>query len=342
MSGGPLRGAIIGAGYFARFQAEAWRRLEGVEIAAVADAEVGRAEAFARQWEIPAAYGSAPEMLKREGPDFVDIVTRPETHLPLTALAAVHGAHVICQKPMAPTWDECVAMVRTCEEAGVRLLIHENWRWQPWYREMRRLIDSGTVGRPLYAECVIRTGDGRGPEPYPVQPYFREMERLLVYETLVHYLDTLRYLVGEIDAVSCRTRRINPLIRGEDWADLHLWFESGAGGRIDANRISGPRTPGVAFGRVRIEGEGGSVRLTPNGRLRLAPRDAQEAPHAFPTTDRGYRGDSVYATQEHLLHCLRTGEPAESEGRDYLRTAAAAFACYRSAEEGQAVVVAAG
>jgi D-apiose dehydrogenase len=100
----PLRGVMIGAGYFAGFQAEAWRRVEGAHLVAVADPQPERAEAFARQWDIPVVYTDPAEMLAVERPDFADIVTRPETHPELTALAAAHDAHVICQKPMAPTW----------------------------------------------------------------------------------------------------------------------------------------------------------------------------------------------------------------------------------------------
>jgi D-apiose dehydrogenase len=333
----PLKGVMIGAGYFAGFQAEAWRRIDGAAIAAAADPLPGRAEAFAREWGIPRAYTDAAAMLDAERPDFVDIVTRPGTHRELTELAAGRGAHVICQKPMAPSWDDCRAMVEACERAGTRLLIHENWRWQPWYRELRRLLDAGALGRPFHLGFRMRTGDGRGPEPYPVQPYFREMERFLLDETCVHFLDTFRYLAGEIAAVFCRTARINPVIRGEDCALVLLDFRSGARGLIDANRISGPAPPDVAFGTLTVEGDAGMVRLSPDGRLWLTEYGREEREHPFPTTDRGYRGDSVRAVQEHFVRCLRTGEQSETEGREYLKTVAAVLACYRSAEEGRVV-----
>jgi D-apiose dehydrogenase len=331
----PLRGAILGAGYFAGFHADGWARVPGVEIAAVADPVPGRAREFAQRWGIPRAYASANPLLTEEGLDFVDVATRPDTHLPLTRLAAERGVHVICQKPMAPTWEDCRRMLDVCRDAGVRLIIHENWRWQPWYREMRRLVDEGRLGRLFHIGFTMRTGDGRGPEPYPVQPYFRAMERFLLQETVVHFLDTFRFLGGEIETVACRTARINPVIAGEDYAVVQVGFRSGAAGLIDANRISGPETPPLAFGTMRLEGERASLRLTEDGRLWLDDYAGAEVEHVFPTSDLGYKGDSVRAAQEHYAQCLRSGEPAESEGEEYLKTVAAVFACYRSAETGR-------
>ncbi len=147
MNSRSLKGVMIGAGYFAGFQAEGWQRVPGVEIVAVADPLIDRAREFTERWRIPRVYAGADELLRNEQPDFVDIVTRPDSHLPLVELAASHHTPAICQKPMAATWEECAEMVEHCRRANVRLLIHENWRWQAWYREIRKLIDAGLFGR---------------------------------------------------------------------------------------------------------------------------------------------------------------------------------------------------
>src|SRR5690349_6396088 len=98
-----LQGVMIGAGFFAKFQAEAWKRISGVEVVAVADPLPGRAEAFAAEFGIARSYTDAGAMLRSEHADFVDIVTRPEFHRELSHLAAQHCRAVICQKPMAPS-----------------------------------------------------------------------------------------------------------------------------------------------------------------------------------------------------------------------------------------------
>ena len=78
-----LKGILVGAGYFARFQAEAWRRIPAAEIVAVADAAPGKARALADEFGIASAYGSAEEALDRERPDFVDDQRMVETPLAL-------------------------------------------------------------------------------------------------------------------------------------------------------------------------------------------------------------------------------------------------------------------
>src|SRR5690606_26514456 len=128
-----LRGVGIGAGYFSHFHYEAWRRIPQVEITALHDRVRQKAEQTAAQHGIPRVYDSVEEMLDREQPDFVDIITPPTTHLDFVRAAAQRGIHVICQKPLAPTYDECVTLVEQARSAGVRLLVHENFRWQPWY-----------------------------------------------------------------------------------------------------------------------------------------------------------------------------------------------------------------
>jgi predicted dehydrogenase len=333
----PLKGVMLGAGFFAQFQAEAWNRIDTADIVAIADPLPGRAEAFAREHRIPRWYTDPAAMLGTEHADFADIVTRPESHRELTELASRHCRAVICQKPMAPSYDECEGMVRHCADRGVRLLIHENWRWQPWYREAHRLLTAGSLGRVFHLSFVMRTGDGRGPQPYQPQPYFREMERLLIYETAVHFLDTFRFLGGEFTSVYSRTNRVNAAIRGEDYALIQVAFSSGAAGLIDANRISGAYPPPIAFGEFRIEGECAMLRIAPDGALYCTAYGQPEKLHRPASQASGYKGDSVKALQEHFAQCLLSGDQAESEAGQYLKTVQAVDACYRSAQTGMAV-----
>src|SRR5688572_22996813 len=126
------RVAVIGCGFWARFQIAGWHELSGVRVTTVCDRVRAKAEALARVFDVPpsSVYDDPAEMIRREKPDVVDIITDGDTHAPLVRLAAEHQAAVICQKPLAPSFEEARAMLAACDAVGVPLFVHENWRWQ--------------------------------------------------------------------------------------------------------------------------------------------------------------------------------------------------------------------
>jgi predicted dehydrogenase len=322
-----LRGGIIGCGFFAGRHIEAWRRIPEVEIVAAADPRLDRAELFAKN-----IYRSADEMFDREPLDFVDIVTRVETHLPLVRLAVQRKIPVICQKPIATDWPTAVEIVDTAESAGVPLMIHENWRWQAWYRVAHEMIVRADIGRPIGYGFRTRTRDGMGDEPYAKQPYFRQLHRLLIDETLVHHIDTARFLFGEISSVYAQASRRNRNVAAEDQAILVLTHEEAVHGWIDGHRFLDPDPDGPAMGDAFVEGELGAISILATGDVYLNNVLAWKN-----EVTAGYRGDSVRATQAHFIDCLANGTAFESGGRPYLRTFAAVEAAYRSVAEARCV-----
>lgn len=336
----PLRGVAVGAGYFSRFHFDAWRRLPGVEIVALADHRPERARAAAAQFGIPRTC-SAQELaalLDAERPDFVDLITPPETHLELVRLAAARGIAVVCQKPLAPSWEECVAVVAAARAGGIRFMVHENWRWQPWYREMKRQLDAGAIGELFSISVRTRLGDGWPADAYLArQPYFRTYPRLLLYETGVHFLDTFRFLGGEITSVYARLQRRNPAIAGEDAGQIVCGFAGGATALLDASRYNEAETadPRYTFGTVRLDGRGGHLELDLEGNLTLKPLGEPAVRLEYAHERRGFAGDSVLALQRHFVDRMRDGSAFESSGEDYLRTTALVEACYRSQASGQ-------
>jgi D-apiose dehydrogenase len=339
-SAGPLRGVAIGAGYFAAFHYDAWTRLPDADIVALHDRDEARAEAMRARFGVPRTYPDWRAMIDAERPDFVDVITPPPTHEEMCAYAAAHGVHVICQKPLAPSSDACVRIVDNANAAGVRFMVHENWRWQPWYREVKRIQREGRIGAFTHVHFRMRMGDGWGPDAYLArQPYFRDYPRLLVYETGVHFIDTFRFLLGEVESVYAHLRRLNPVIRGEDEAQVFLRFESGATAAWDANRYNETEaaSPRYTFGEMRIDATGGHLELAPDGRMRVKPLGAPAEDVSYAHDDRNFAGDCVHATVRHFVECLRSGAPFETSGRDYLKTVAVVEAAYESASRGEVV-----
>ena len=332
----PTRIAVIGAGYFARFQIEAWQRLPEAELLAVCDLQPAN-EAVVRQLAPTARfYQNADRMLDEISPDVVDIATPPATHQTLVQLCAQRGLAAITQKPLAPTYAEAVALVEAAEQAGITLAVHENFRFQPWYQEAHRLLTQGQLGRLHSISMRLRPGDGQGERAYlDRQPYFQGMERFLIHETAIHLIDTFRFLCGEVSGVMARLRRLNPVIAGEDVGTVIFDFTGGAYGVFDGNRLNEHPADNtrLTMGDVWLEGEGGVLRLDGFGRLWFKPHGEPERAHDYSWSTQGFAGDSVYATQAHLLAHFRSGAPCQTLARDYLRNVAIEEAIYRSASE---------
>lgn len=333
-----IKGVCIGAGYFGRFQYEAWNRIPEVEIAAVCNSNRERAEYIQDTYGVKKHYTDYREMLEKEKPDFVDIITPPPTHLEMCRYAADLGINIICQKPLAPTLQEAVEIVNHVTKKGVRFMVHENWRFQPWHREIRKLLDQQVIGDTLFSLYFhMRMGDGWGENAYiPRQPYFREYPKLLIYETGVHFIDTYRYLAGEITRVYAKLRKLNPIIAGEDCGFVHFEFKNGAQGIYDANRYneSNFEHPRYTFGEFLVEGNGGSIRLYSNGRLTVQRLGEKEKDHSYHHENINFAGDCVYATQRHFVDNFIAGMEFETNGPDYLRTLSVQEAVYRSADRG--------
>ncbi|MCG8653900.1 MAG: Gfo/Idh/MocA family oxidoreductase [Pirellulales bacterium] len=329
-----LKGVVVGAGYFSQFHFDAWSRIKEVDLVAVCDLDEDAAEATAKQYGIARHYTDFDQMLAVEQPDFVDIITRPDSHLDLVRRAAARGKAIICQKPLAPTYQQAQQIVCEAKAAGVPLMVHENFRFQPWYREIRRLLDQGAIGDRLHTlSFQCRTGDGWQPDAYMArQPYFREMPQLLIFETGVHFVDTFRFLLGEISGVYASLRRLNADIQGEDAATVMFEFASGAVGIWDGNRYNESNTQDarLTFGEATIEGSGGSIRLYNSGRLTVQPLGEQEREVPYSWRRHGFAGDCVLATQQHFVDCLRRRQPFETGGAEYLKTLTIVEAIYQS------------
>ncbi|MFK7965864.1 MAG: Gfo/Idh/MocA family protein, partial [Burkholderiaceae bacterium] len=238
----PLKVAVLGAGYFAQFHLEAWQRLAKAgeaELIGVVEPDSTRCEAAVRQFGATAGFAQLDDLLAKTKPDLLDIATPPPTHLPLVRQAAQAKIDCIVQKPLAPDLAEAEEVVAAAASSGIRLVVHENFRWMPWYLEMKRALSAGLLGEPHTISVRMRPGDGQGPSAYlSRQPYFQKMPRFLVHETAIHFIDSFRFLFGEVQAVTARLRRMNPAIAGEDAGYIVLEFANGTTGLIDGNRLN--------------------------------------------------------------------------------------------------------
>ncbi|QDV25515.1 cyclase family protein [Aureliella helgolandensis] len=329
------RGLLIGTGYFSDFHLDAWARLPHAEIIGVCDVDEERARRAATKFGVTNVFHDVRQALELEGIDFIDVATTPNNRLELMALVAQRKLPVICQKPLANDWATAQKIVGLAEEMSALLMVHENFRFQPWYREIKRLLTEGRIGRKLHTLSMrTRMGDGWGEDAYLArQPYFRTMPRLLVHETGVHFVDTFRYLAGEIDECQAILRKLNSGIAGEDAGQLNFQFSSGAMGVWDANRYneSQAENPRYTFGELLVEGDEGSMWLDGRGGITIKRLGEAVVEHPYHRSQLGFAGDCVLATQQHFLDCLDGGK-CETSGTEYLKSLAVVEALYESSE----------
>lgn len=335
-----LRFAVFGAGFWSLFQIPAWFEVGGVRPVAIYNRTLSKAEAVAARFGIPNAYNDAQTLLENEAVDFIDIITAVETHAPLVKLAAQYGKPVICQKPMATSLSEAEEMVDACQQAGVPLYIHENWRWQTPIRALKGVLNAGTIGTPFRARIDMLSG-------FPLfvnQPFLKDLEQFILTDLGSHTLDTARFLFGEAKSLYCQTRRIHSDIRGEDVATVVMEMGEPVDGMRGAtvtvnmayaeNYLEREAFPQTFF---FVEGENGSVELGPEYTLRITTREGtlvrRVAPPRYAWADPAYEvvHSSIVPCNANLLSAIRGEASAETTGVDNLRTARLVFAAYDSA-----------
>lgn len=339
-----MRVAAFGTGFFSPYHYDSWSRIQGVELAGICvRSNLDRAREFADRYGAEAVYTDPEEMLDTVRPDLVDVITTPESHAELVALAASRNVPTICQKPLSTSFEDAEALVAVAERSGSLLVAHENWRFRPWIREVARLVGAGEIGTPYNISFRMRPGDGQGPRAYlDRQPYFQEMPRFLIHETGIHSIDVFRFLLGDVTGVFGRLRRLNAAIAGEDAGLVTFAFASGAAGLLDGNRLADHAADNhrLTMGELLLEGSDGAIRLDGDARLWRRRKDGRETEHAYSWPRQGYAGDSVHALQEHVVRHLRDGTPVENTGREYLKSVAVEEAIYRSHEEGRWIEIA--
>ncbi len=325
-----LRIGVLGAGYFAQFHIEAWQRLDGCELVGVADSDPAKG----------ADFETLDALITAETLDIIDIATPPPSHAGAIrrAIAAKPSA-IICQKPFCTSLAEATQVVRDAEMAGIPLIIHENFRFQPWFRAMKAALEDGRIGEVHQISFRLRPGDGQGPRAYlDRQPYFQTMERLLIHETAVHFIDVFCFLLGKPQAAYADLRKLNPVIKGEDAGYFILDFADGKRALFDGNRHLDhvAENTRLTMGEAHIEGSGGTLTLYGDGGLYLRKFGDQSAETLLPAQDwPGFAGDCVANLCAHVRDHLTQDRALENTARDYLAILAIEEALYQSAKEGR-------
>jgi D-apiose dehydrogenase len=335
----PLRGVLIGCGFFAVNHLHGWRDAKGAEIVAICDQNPLRLALVGDQFGIANRYQDAAEMLRTEKPDFVDIATTAPSHRALVELAARFGVAAICQKPFATNLDDAKAMVAACAKASVPLMVHENFRWQSPIQAVKRVLNSGDIGDVFWGRVSFRSAY----DVFSGQPYLATGERFIVEDLGIHALDVARFLFGDVLNVSARIKRVNPNIKGEDVATMLLDHGNGVTSVVDCSYATQLQTDLFPQSLLEIDGSKGTMRLGADYQLTITADGStmrkDVSPLLLPWASKPWHNiqESVALIQQHWVDSLTAKTEPQTSGRDNLQTFALVEAVYQSAATGQTV-----
>ena len=314
-----LKVALAGAGMISWYHLVAWRNVApAARVVAVYDPSAERAQSRAAEFGIDAVFTDARAMLDGAEVGALDIAAPRAEHAGWVEAAAARGIDVLCQKPLTPTLAEGEALLSRLGRR-VRLMVHENWRFRPWYRTLGRWIADGELGELLHAQMTMMSSgllpDESGRAPALVrQPFMADEQRLMIAEVLIHHLDVMRFLCGPLRVVSARAARTLPEVKGETLAAMFL--ETAAGAPVVVNGTMAAPGLGARTGdRLELVGSKASAAFE-GGTLHLkGPRPRSEA---F-DLDKGYQA-SFDNTIRHFVESLASGAAFETDAVDNLET----------------------
>jgi predicted dehydrogenase len=248
-------------------------------------------------------------------------------------LTAERKIPTVVQKPFAPKWDDCVAIVKKCRAHGAWLAVHENFRFASAMMRVAQVIESGSIGQPSWARISFRTGY----DVYKGQPYFYSEERLAILDVGIHVLDLARVFLGEVERVYCETQRRNPKVRAEDTATMTLRHTSGAVSLVECTYEARRSDDAFPETLLEIEGSQGSI-IMKKGEVMAVTTQGLSFEERVGTPLLSWTTRPWHVSQEaarnacrHMLVALRAGVPADTSGEDNLKTYALVEAAYESA-----------
>ena len=334
ITGRKIRFALVGCGRISRNHLDALQQhADRAEWVAVCDTQIDRARAAA---PVP-AYAALDGLLAEQRPDVVVLATPSGLHPRQAIRCAQAGCHVVTEKPMATKWDEGMAMVRACREAGVKLFVVKQNRLNPTLQRLKQAIDAGRFGR--IAMVTVNVFWTRPQSYYDEAPWRGrwDLDGGAFMNQASHYVDMVDWLLGPVDNVHAYTATLARQIEAEDTGVMSLRLRSGALASVNVTML----THGKNFeGSITVLGEKGTVRI--GG---VAVNEVQQWQFDPPLADdasaltASYETHSVYGHGHpmyytNVLDTLQGKAHAEVDGYEGLRSLEVIIAAYRSARDG--------
>jgi myo-inositol 2-dehydrogenase/D-chiro-inositol 1-dehydrogenase len=329
-----IRVGLVGTGRIGQIHARTLATMPGVELVAMTDINEESAQTCAALCPGTKVIESYPQLLSDPSIQAIIICSSTHTHAPFIIEAAQAGKHIFCEKPIAAELDKIDGALAAVDEAGVKLMIAFNRRFDPNHQRIKQAIERGEIGTPHRLHII-----SRDPAPPPVE--YIKVSGGLFFDMTIHDFDMARFLLGDVDEVyAAGGVMVDPRI-GEagdiDTAVITLKFKHGAIGTIENSRQA-------VYGydqRVEVFGSGGTVSSDnwyPNAvTVSTAQTVARDLPLNF-FLER-YLG-SYQAEMHAFIQALIDGSPLPVTGADGRAPVVIAMAALKSYHENRPVKLA--
>jgi predicted dehydrogenase len=308
------------------------RAVPDVELLGIADDDPARGRRYADQYGT--RFYESYEALLAEKPDGVVVCSENTRHARLVLMAAGAGAHVLCEKPLGTTIEDCQAMIDACARAGVNLMTAFPMRFNAPAREVKQVIDSGRLGR-IYGCSTTNNGE------CPAHHVAWFVDKALagggaMMDHIVHLADLLRWMlqteVVEVYAQANHILYADAAPDVETGGLVMLTFEDGTFASIDCSWNKPTYYPTWGGLAMEIVGEGGFVTMDAfKQRLTVYSDAAQRARYA------GWGSDADQAMIDEFAASIREARSPFVTGHDGLKATEIVEAAYRSVAEGRPV-----
>ncbi len=335
------RFALIGAGIFGQVHARAYDAHPGVELAVVCDLDGERARAIASECNGQTSCTDWRSIVSDATIDAVSVATPDFAHTEIAVALARAGKHLLVEKPLAMTVEECEQIIGAARESGVKLMVDFHNRWSPAFHEAHRRLREGDLGEPklLYFRLSNTTF-----VPLAMLSWAAQSSPLWFLGT--HAIDMVCWLVGEWPQRVYGVRRRGVLeSKGVDAPDLYqstLEFPGGAVASIENCWLLPQSAPSVFDLKCEIVGSEATISIDTSSNRAVEVTSADGIQHieilGGPVVH-GRQTGFMIESIKHFADCVvNDGEPLVP-GEVGLEVTRAACAIERSADVGQPVAI---
>jgi predicted dehydrogenase len=308
----------------------------GFQVKGITSRTRSKAEEVAERFAIPNIYDSVQELLDDPQVDVVDIAVPPHVQPQLIKMAAQAGKPILAQKPLAMSYREAEETVKFCKDAGVKLVVNQNGRFDPAVMAAKDLIDKGFIGKPVFSTIELRF------KPH-WQEYQKQYDRLMFLFMSIHHLDQFRFWFGTPARIfASAISHPEGEYKGEYLTSYMLEYDTGMlASAWDDGFTWDQESFGVFY---KIEGTQGAVRLNIGwpfgGPSSISYLSSQpDAKWHSPKLEGSWFPGAFKYTMNELFISLETGKQSMISGENNLETMAMMEACYVSIEEKRSVAV---